>query len=274
MSHEEFMNDYGNYLEHKWVSSKDKAKAAEQKKREQEYNAQYYREHRQEILDDRRKAQAEESMRRYHRNFTPKEALTDLNERQNNFPYTDEQKNAYRQNLADRYEQLDLDIRNRRMAETGKAQGERERGKYLRSKYAERNSQTSTAQSEASARQREYNRKKRTASAQSEQLKSDYLAKKGARLQKEYDARNAKASSAQEQSARGRSAYQQSIEGKVSRAVSRTGAKINNGKKKVTNAINSGKATVQRVKDTISDTSERINKIKKNVSIILNKYFG
>ena len=58
MTNDEFMNMYGNYLEHKWVSSKDATKADQQKKMEQAYNAKYYKEHREEILNNRRREQS------------------------------------------------------------------------------------------------------------------------------------------------------------------------------------------------------------------------
>ena len=45
MTHDEFMKTYSNSLYHEWATSKDPNKYAEQKKREKEYNAEYYRKH-------------------------------------------------------------------------------------------------------------------------------------------------------------------------------------------------------------------------------------
>lgn len=45
MTHEEFKIMYDKSLQHGWVSSKDPNKAKQQKKREREYNANYYRLH-------------------------------------------------------------------------------------------------------------------------------------------------------------------------------------------------------------------------------------
>lgn len=42
MTHDEFVRLYDKTLTHGWVSSKDPNKAAEQKQREKEYNAEYY----------------------------------------------------------------------------------------------------------------------------------------------------------------------------------------------------------------------------------------
>lgn len=45
MNNEEFKSLYHDALRHGWVTSKDPAKAAKQKKREKEYNQDYYRKH-------------------------------------------------------------------------------------------------------------------------------------------------------------------------------------------------------------------------------------
>lgn len=45
MTHEEFMTIYDRSLRHAWATSKDPDKYAQQKKKEKEYNAKYYQEH-------------------------------------------------------------------------------------------------------------------------------------------------------------------------------------------------------------------------------------
>lgn len=45
MTHDEFVAMYNDALRHGWVTSKDPSKASQQKKREKEYNADYYRKH-------------------------------------------------------------------------------------------------------------------------------------------------------------------------------------------------------------------------------------
>lgn len=45
MTHDEFMLMYDKSLRHGWVTSRDSNKAAQQKQREKEYNAQYYQKH-------------------------------------------------------------------------------------------------------------------------------------------------------------------------------------------------------------------------------------
>ena len=51
MTHDEFMKTYSNSLYHEWATSKDPNKYAEQKKREKEYNAEYYQKHKNLIYD-------------------------------------------------------------------------------------------------------------------------------------------------------------------------------------------------------------------------------
>lgn len=82
MNHETFMDNYNSYLAHKWVSSKDKAKAAEQKKREQEYNARYYREHMEKISARNRARQAGARTGEY---LSGKQALYRLNAQQEEY---------------------------------------------------------------------------------------------------------------------------------------------------------------------------------------------
>lgn len=83
MTNEYFKGIYTNYLEHRWVTSSDKAKAEEQKRREKEYNHQYYIENQRRIAEQRRAYnESHRSGARQGRLMTSEDALHDLNRQQ------------------------------------------------------------------------------------------------------------------------------------------------------------------------------------------------
>lgn len=316
MTNEEFMKRYDDYLSHAWVSSEDKAKAAEQKKREQEYNRKYYKDHREYLLAKRAKERqdsprhkvlearinqymkehgvdretASKAMAGLQREADKKKQAAAWEKQRSWLPeayggiipgkkaegMTEDEikREVLTKHFASQFEAADLDTRNQRMRQTYQNQGANVQASELaKRKMAddERQRQTllrrSTADTEASKAQiasrdalNRKQRRKRIAAGQAQTQKSNAM-------QTRINQRNAKASQAQSAARRSQAAYQKSLEGRISRSVSRATKKVND-------TINKAKSAYQKAKDVINNTSNKAKRIKRNVDTILKKYFG
>lgn len=302
MNNTDFMNTYDNYLAHKWITSKDAAKKAEQAKREKEYNAWYY--------ENVTKKGKEEG--RAGRSLTREEAAADLDGQQSQFKdsenvadskkmsdiqrrtlntrirkYMDEHPNASLKEATaqvnaeinrDMAERRELDARNRRAARTAQSQASEiqksAQYKQRQSSYAdsikragELNAKSSEAQDRAARTRSNTKAINRRNTSVSNAQENAARARRTATLQKEISARNAAASNAQVDSSKKRSEYQKSTTARVNRVIARSA-------KKVSNMINTGKAAVQKVTDVYNDTTAKAKKVKNFASMTLRKYFG
>ena len=298
MTNDEFMNMYGNYLEHKWVSSKDAAKAAQQKKAEQAYNAKYYKEHREEILNNRRRGQAPSPTKPISR----EEALAKLNAQQQGIPnnkdshalvgtrgMSDEIKQArikqYMQQYgidkaeatkrlanelrAERTEEFDINLRNARAAEMARNQGAQQQANYEYKKN-EQNKKDLAKQAFAEARRVE------TGQAQGAQQRANYVSGQIAN-------RNRTAANAKEQSDWRHSSAQKTArrntaasEAQTAAARNRRGAVVNREiSKRNAYASNAQMMSNARRSDASKSLTNKItrviNRASKKTSDLLNK---
>lgn len=253
MDNMEFKSVYSDYLAHKWVTSKDKAKAEAQKRAEQEYNKKYYREHKQEIIDQRRKQQAANDLNRYNRNFTPEEALADLNSRQTNTK-TPTQSKLFGGGMADTIYQNRVKMY--------QAQG-------MSNEDAKK--KVNNERLSAIAEQMDVDRRnaiaKRTGLAQGKGTRASEAYKKQQSTLKRRSESDTKTSIAQAEAAGRRRAASQTTEAKIKRSIDRAA-------KRVSDVVNGGKASVQKAKDYYNSAKASISRISDFTKKTINKYFG
>jgi hypothetical protein len=317
MTHDEFMNNYGGYLEHKWVTSKDKAKAEAQKRAETAYNAEYYRKNKERILAQQR---AHRSGARSGNLLTSEEALNALNRQQlsleggfgpklGNHPELSETEKGIREQqiremmrrapllsrnkaeilwenkrAREQREQRDIDVRNERMKTTGLNQGAQQRASVnynIQNRTLSKRSSSDTAASEAQANARNPRRQQNTLNKRSSSDVEASRAQANAAANRRNTAlsnvqsatlarqsqSNARASEAQAQAARNNATYNKSLTSRIVKNASKAS-------KKITDVILDANAAKQKAIDIYNDTSAKINKAKKSVQIILNRYFG
>lgn len=285
MNNEEFNELYDDWLAHRWVTSKDAKKRAEQKKKEQEYNKQYYEAHKKGIAEQiKSKKEAggygsSKVSKSYGESIGPtspkKEGLSSVIYNKRAAQINKNSKNELGMDRSREFvdwqikvsnrEKNDLNKRNSRSSRTAKSQGNSVRDSYRakeqdfrRKRQAEtlrrvskENTRASEAQASASAKRTAKRRKKRAyeSAAKNERSKSN---------RRKADYRNRKVSQAQDASAKKRSAYAQSLEGKIVR-------NVNKASKKINDAINSGKAAKKKAREVYNNATEKYSRIKKAV---------
>lgn len=246
MNNTDFMNMYDDYLAHRWVTSKDKAKAEAQKRAETEYNKEYYRKHHEEIQARQR---ARRSVKRTGRLLTPDEALSDLNKRQRQI-----EKQNFDNSMAGQIYQ------NRIKAYVAQGMSEEDAKKQV-------NSERLSAQAEQMDVDRRNAIARRTARAQGENIRASEAYKKQQAALRKRSESDTKASNAQMEAAERRRATSQTTEAKIKRSIDKAA-------KRVSNVVNGAKASVQKAKDYYSNTSASISRISDFTKKTINKYFG
>ena len=300
MNNSDFMDMYSTYLSHKWVSSRDAAKAAAQKKAEQAYNAEYYRKNREEILANRRKQIAEA-----HNPYTKKTGVTynspeeaskaldnsalakaggsgtenrpslggsEINNKvyenrvktimqQQGVSKADAQNILNNQLNAQKIRDYDIQVRNERAARTGQSQGA-----------------SQAANAAYRSQQNALKRQSASNTAASEAQATNASRARQNRTLRRQSASNTAASNAQAQASANRRAYATSTQGKMNYAIAKTTSNVN---KLITNAgeaknrvINSVNAAKTSVKNFVSNTSSAVQRAKNSVQNTLKKYFG
>lgn len=252
MNNSDFTNIYSSYLAHKWVTSKDKTKAEQQKRAEQAYNKKYYEEHRNELL---RKARAG-SGTGGSRPLTREEATAKLNQQ------IEDLDKYYKLNpqasMADQIAERKL-IQQGMSKEDAREQVRKDRVSQL-AKDAFTDLRNARASSTAIAKGKDI-RKSYDATVQ----KYKDTHQKATLLKRSTQDTNA--SIAQAQAAKTRRSNFTSTENKIKRS-------INRSVKKVANIINGTKASVQKATDYYNNTKASINRITDFTKKTINKYFG
>lgn len=295
MTNEYFKGMYTNYLEHKWVTSSDRATAEKQKEREREYNRWYYEQNRKKDAE-RRRAQANaynESRKidaRQGRLLTSEQALRDLNEQQRQLagpqgPSTkpvnyegksDMEKVVYEGMVQDIMKRAPLATRTQAETWASNIQARNEREARDVAERNERARQTglnqgASARSAEQARRQSNTLRRRSSSdtnasvAQMQNAsrnRQKHLQTQRNTLMRRSSA-DTNASIAQTKAAESRNATYNSFENKIRRSISR-------GTKRVGNLINKGKAAATKVRDTAATLSRGADYAKKLIS----KYFG
>lgn len=292
MTHEEFSKKYDTYLRHAWAPNPDSPNYAKQKKREKEYNHQYYLENKNRILANRvdpRGRTSTETDRDYDESGSTLEERysNDINSAREAYERGEMTADDYRQTLkviGDTYkkrrnELAEIDARNQ------EANNERQRQANLQSinqrardeleeqglrkgRIDTRNRITSEAQILAAQKRTAATKEKNAKKAANRRYSSGAAQnERSKQVTRDIAKRNAATSDAISDARRKQTAYQNSFAGKASRAASRAATITNN-------ISNSVKAASTKVSNAYENASSQINKASKAVNSILNKYFG
>lgn len=197
--------------------------------------------------------------------------------------------------FGDRFEQMDLDTRNQKMARTAQNQGAQQKASELarrgavnqniekrekelaRQKQEDtlRRSGTNTALSDAQTRASKLNRSRTVtrnrnvalSKAQADAARKRNMSKQIERTNRKINAQSQARTNAYAKDRQRQRDYNNSLEGRIDRVLSRTFKKTSDTKKKITNAYND---SVSFVNDILNTAKKKKDRAKKNVK----KYFG
>lgn len=287
MNNEEFNNLYDDWLAHRWVTSKDAQKRAEQKKKEQEYNKKYYEAHKKGIAEQIKKNKeaggygSQKVTRKYDSevgptNTNPKttgltsviynKRAAQINKNSKNQLGMDRAKEIVDFNIktSNREKRL-LNERNARASQTSKSQGSsiRDSVRYKRQqdtlkRSGKSGSKSSDAQINASIKRREKMERERSKQRKKKTYVSAAKNERSKANRRNIDYRNKQASYGQMASVKKRSDYAKSLEGRINRKLNKAATSINK-------VINSGKAAKKRAKDLYNEATTKYDRIKKAV---------
>lgn len=271
---------YGeDYLYHGWLTSKDQAKRAQQKKAQDEYNRRYYQSHKKEIMAQRHSVQEAQKGQAYinsqhasspgkgrnvqrHSVYEADKAQTKLDQRSDLFPESramlkretalymnshpgvsqKDAENAAKQIIlerwyGDRFDEMNTDTRNQRFNQTLRNQGKNVKASELQKQKNAEASKISKAQTDAARKRSRVAKNKyahiQESNAQEKAARNRTIRKALERSKAESARRSASETSAYASARKKQKEYNNSFEGKLTRAFSRTKKRFDKGKKSV-----------------------------------------